>query len=71
MVKISISIFLFKDSVYVTEILSMINEFRLLGIKRKYNLATHTFEFCMKHKIEGREFSYNRLPKTYQDKVLK
>jgi hypothetical protein len=32
-VKISISIFLFKDSLYVTEILSVINEFRLLSVR--------------------------------------
>jgi len=42
----------------------------LPSIKRKYNLAVHTFEFCMEHKIKGKEVSYNRLPEKYQEKVL-
>lgn len=42
----------------------------LPSIKRKYNIAMHTFEFCMEHKIKGREVSYNRLPKKDQKEVL-
>jgi len=42
----------------------------LPSIKRKYNLAEHTFEFCIEHKIRGREVSYNRLPEKYQEKIL-
>jgi len=41
----------------------------LPSIKRRYSIATHTFKFCMEHKIKGMEVSYNRLPKDYQDKV--
>lgn len=42
----------------------------LPSLKRKYNVAEHTFPFLLKHKIKGYEVSYSRLPKDYQKKVL-
>jgi len=42
----------------------------LPAIKKKYNVATHTFKFCLNHKIRGVEANYSRLPKQYQKMIV-
>lgn len=39
------------------------------AMKRRYNVASHTFKFCVEHKIRGVEVNYNRLPREYQERI--
>ncbi|MCJ7559789.1 DUF5131 family protein [Candidatus Bathyarchaeota archaeon] len=41
----------------------------LPAVRKRYNIATHTFKFCLEHKIKGAEVNYCRLPKEYQKMI--
>jgi hypothetical protein len=51
-----------RATAYYEELLKQL----LPAIKRRYSIATHTFKFCVEHKIKGAEVNYSRLPKEYQ-----